>query len=552
MAPRRLTIYLFRGSVREPDEALDKTKRPRVVSLAAEGDLEGVFAYKAPRGAEPAWVGFVRPLLGEGLRRIRTSTASGALILKRGGRVFAFTFGYGRALLDLSRIEHQFGLRVALNRIDPRQIRSIDTKTFEDMVLTTSTQASRSAELPAFGVDVATDILRAVTGEPRDSSIAKRLTGADALVISSDAQPKDLPELCDKVLRAYRDDSYKNDFGWIDHLALVRDSSRVYELNKALVERLRQGETESIHLAMPEPLPWEDVDSFRIEGARTREFDELDLEEYLEAIEGSRKDLTPDLLRSRGVLVRYTRSTEYDRRWSLYQCLVAEQRYGGSLYALIEGRWFEVSDSLVRRVDEFLASVPASTLGFPAARPGESEPAYNRRLAEHIPNLLHLDARIVRPDGASSGIEFCDAFSTDGEIIHVKRKNGSPSLSHLFAQGTVSAATFLGDEEFRKKVRSAIVKSCPDNAQKWLELVPADQRVPERSRYNVTFAVIAKGGDSGRAWLPFFSRLNFMNHGRQLRNLGVEVSLARIPIEEPPPGSPRLGETVELATEPIA
>jgi uncharacterized protein (TIGR04141 family) len=50
--------------------------------------------------------------------------------------LFAITFGYGRGFLDLSRIEHRFGLRVALNRIDPSQIRSLDTKTFEDMVVT--------------------------------------------------------------------------------------------------------------------------------------------------------------------------------------------------------------------------------------------------------------------------------------------------------------------------------------------------------------------------------------------------------------------------------
>lgn len=50
--------------------------------------------------------------------------------------------------------------------------------------MSTNTQASKSAELPTFGVDVSRDILRAITGEPRDPAFSKRLTGADSSVVT--------------------------------------------------------------------------------------------------------------------------------------------------------------------------------------------------------------------------------------------------------------------------------------------------------------------------------------------------------------------------------
>ena len=59
----------------------------------------------------------------------------------------------------------------------------MDTKTFEDIVVTKRTQTSRSSDLPSFRINIARDIVRAVTGEPEDSNFATRLAGSDALVM---------------------------------------------------------------------------------------------------------------------------------------------------------------------------------------------------------------------------------------------------------------------------------------------------------------------------------------------------------------------------------
>lgn len=326
MKTRRLTFYLLRENVIEFDDALDPNKEHVSVAINSSTGVDGRFYYVEPQSSIPQWVEFVQPLLTDRLDTVQSTSTSALLLLRTSNRIFALTFGYGRSLLDLSNIEHQFGLRVALNCIDPRQIRSLDTRTFEDLVVSTNTQVSKNAELSAFGIDISRDILRAVTGEPRDQKLSKRIAGADSLVMSIKTASSKLPEICDYLLLAFTAEDYKNDFAWIDHLSLVRDNTTIDTLNDLLVEQLRSGEVGSTHLAMLEAINWEDVDGFKIASTRKHIYEELDLDDYLNQLGDKRAGITLDRLKSRSVSVRFGRSGNFDKRWTLYQCLVTEQR----------------------------------------------------------------------------------------------------------------------------------------------------------------------------------------------------------------------------------
>lgn len=528
MTMHRLTVYLLRD-IETASDALDPEKPCDEWPLT--GGLEGAFYSRARSAKEAPWVAYVSPALAGSLQNMTTSSASGLLILKAAESFFAFTFGYGRSLLDQSKIEHRFGLRVALNRIDPRQIRSLDTKTFEDMIVSKATQVSKSSEIPTFGVDVSRDILRAVTGEPRDTQLAKRLSGSDALVINADVKVRDLPGLCEKLLAAYGEETYKENFEWIDHLSLVEDQLVVANLNELLVDQLRTGDTSSTHLAMPETLEWEDVDVFKVAGTSSTEYDDLDLDAYLENLSDP-DAITVDLLKSRRVSVRFSRAPEFDDRWTLYKCLVSEQRIENLLHVLIEGRWFAVSESLVADVNSYVDRLSAPQTEAISAIGGEIEKVYNTRFAASEPeNLLLLDAKIKRPGGAASGIELCDVLSSSGEFIHVKRKSRSSTLSHLFAQGLVSATTFLGDGVFREEIRSIIEAAVPEaDRQGWLDLIPGGDNAVAGSSYKISYVIIANSAREGHDWLPFFSKLNLMQTGKQLSNLGFVVSVSRVDV----------------------
>jgi uncharacterized protein (TIGR04141 family) len=531
VASTRLTIYLLQH-VSEASGALNPERSPASIDVIP--GIEGIFYYEARPASPPAWLNYVQGVLVAPPQRLSSSSASGLLVLKSSGRFFAITFGYGRGLLDLSKIEHRFGLRVALNRIDPGQIRSLDTKTFEDLVVTKNTQTSRSSELPTFGVDVSRDILRAATGEPRDKSRTKRLSGSDALVLSVETVAADLPSLCGEMLAAYQEDTYREHFGWIDHLALVDDRSLRETLDETLVEQLQTRDNTSTYLAMPEAIGWEDIDAFKITGTRDIEYDDLDLDAYMSHLGDKCTDVSIDQLKARRVSVRFSRSGDFDARWTLYQCLISEQRLDSRLYVLIEGRWFVVSDSLVSEVDQFASSVSPGELSLLDARPGESERAYNKRVAtESGEQFLLLDTQVRRPGGASSGIELCDLLAASGQLVHVKRKSRSSTLSHLFAQGTVSATTFLQDGPFRDEIRAVIENTASaDSKAQWLNLVPDSAHLIDRSKYAVSYAVIANSSRPGNEWLPFFSKLNLMQSGRQVQNLGFALHLNRVAIAD--------------------
>jgi uncharacterized protein (TIGR04141 family) len=391
---------------------------------------------------------------------------------------------------------------------------------------------SRSSELPAFGVDISRDILRAVTGEPRDRTLVKRLSGADALVVNAEIVSTGLSTLCAELLAAYYEESYTENFAWIDHLGLVNNAAVRDALDEQLVEQLRVGDTSSTHMAMPEAIGWEDIDTFKIAGTRGVKYDDLDLDAYLAQLGAKRTELTLKRLKTRRVSVRFSRSSEFDPRWTLYQCLVSEQRLDSSFYALIEGRWFCVNDSLVSEVDSFTASITPGSLLLPAARLGEAEPDYNKRLADSDRSrFLVLDTQIKRPGGASSGIELCDLLASNGELIHVKRKSRSATLSHLFAQGIVSASTLLQDGYFRDQIRAVIEEIAnPESRDQWLSLVPDSVGHVDRSRYAVSYVVIANSSRHGNDWLPFFSKLNLMQSGRQLSNMGFSFHLSRVSV----------------------
>lgn len=537
----RLLIYLMHQDVQEFTDALKRDESTGALAyqsmltlpLAGAPDVDGEFYYLEPTRRTPAWVGFVRPLVNDSLDSVESASNSALLLLRTSDRIFALTFGYGRSLLDLSKIEYQFGLRVALNRIDPSQLRSLDTKTFQDMVVSTSTQVSQATELPTFGVDISTDILRGVTGKPRDTTVTSQMSGADALVMNVKLLARELPGLCADLLDAFGEQHYKTDFGWIDQLSLVRRPQLIAQLNDQLVQELVSGQTAATHMAMPEVISWEDIDSFTIDGAPGQEYDDLDLNAYLADLGAARSRITLSRLESRRVGVRYGRTGDVDRLWSLHKCLVSEQRVDGLLHVLIEGRWFEVADSLVTEVDQFTAALPPATAALIPAKAGEHEAVYNERLAKSSPgHLLKLDAQIKRPGGAASGIELCDVLSDRGELIHVKRKSRSATLSHLFSQGSVSATTFLRDGTYRDQIRAHIEETLPANEQsRWLSLVPPSGSTVSQGRYTVTYAVVANSTKPGADWLPFFSKLNLMQHGRLLGGMGFGVALDRIPVQ---------------------
>lgn len=161
----------------------------------------------------------------------------------------------------------------------------------------------------------------------------------------------------------------------------------------------------------------------------------------------------------------------------------------------------------------------------PDANPGETEEDYYARISQQ-PSLLGMDSKLVRPSRAHSSVEFCDLLSTERHLIHVKDKNSSSRLSHLFNQGTVSARLLVTDAQFRDRVRAAIREAENHTGkQGYQELIPASDEQMKPGQFTVVYAVLTT---SQRLRLPFFSLITFRQAVRELRAMGFETAFAWI------------------------
>ena len=183
----------------------------------------------------------------------------------------AVVFGYGRSFLKEECLERNFGLKVALNTIDPNKMRSINAATIEDMVVTTQRQASYSTTQDEFGLNATNDIMKGLTGEPYDSVYGNHISGKDSLVVSVCMKMTDLKKKLELYYDAYSSSRYKEiGFEWVDNVAEVRDSVQMDALDFELADAIEKREVDYLHIAPPETTNWDRIIGFCYSGIGKR------------------------------------------------------------------------------------------------------------------------------------------------------------------------------------------------------------------------------------------------------------------------------------------
>lgn len=229
-----LSVYLIKTGIDEQNVFRSRTGLSSH-TVSENGQRMGRVYVKRSDERPPSWtrlfVSRVNPTLGT----VLSKNASALWLIPVGGRLFACAFGYGRMLLDPAVFEEDFGLKVTLNSVDPTKVHSIDRTTLDTISRHSQIQASHLAPIGEFGLDVEQDILQAVTGEPSEASLGKKLSGKDALHASVITEFRDLPTLFERYLALYQSDRYKEFFAFVDHIRLIKDPRKIESLNNALV-----------------------------------------------------------------------------------------------------------------------------------------------------------------------------------------------------------------------------------------------------------------------------------------------------------------------------
>ena len=257
-----LTIYLLKPGISESD-CLSKTRKTSKIEFTlADGATGSVYTESIPPH-QPKWVNLLAGAVNN-LPMLHSSSASACVFLPRGDRLFALTFGYGKSLIIPGSWEEDFGLKVTLNSVDAKRIKTVDRATLDAIGQHSRIQASREASIGEFGLDLEQDFLQAVTGLPADQTLGKQLTGKDALSVKIPITIEKLPALLDRYSAPIESKAYKEIFPWMDQIHEVINPNKITELDGTMVERLRSEDfTKGLWLSIPEIIDWAEVDGFK-------------------------------------------------------------------------------------------------------------------------------------------------------------------------------------------------------------------------------------------------------------------------------------------------
>lgn len=198
---------------------------------------------------------------------------------------------------------------------------------------------------------------------------------------------------------------------------------------------------------------------------------------------------------------------------SIYDALFIEIDHNNEKFFINNGDWFKVESTyytdIVNKIDHIEKfNDPA----IPSCAENWNEGEFNEKFAESDPNRFKLfdKKNFQLKDYGHSKIEPADIITINKQFIHIKKGGSSANLSHLFAQGVVSAQLYKNEILFIKNIN---------------ELFEEDYFKPD-DKIEVIYGVIDKRYDKKASEiLPFFSMVNLSQHYDVLSSMGIKCRL---------------------------
>ncbi|MFE9577575.1 DUF6119 family protein [Nocardia sp. NPDC006044] len=529
----RVTVYLLRESADLSGESLRRPSgyKERPLIPAEDGVRWRLFVYQ---GCDKpvCWHDYLVPLLdpADDDEPITGRSAGAVLLVEAHARLFAITFGYGFQAIDKSLIEHDFGLKVAANSIDPDRVNLADTRGLGRGRRNATSRLPTPNEVFALGLLTDEEWIRRFGGEVKIPGFAKTVSGSDALQLNVDSF--DFTALSDKlgrVLELYRSDDYTSIFPFLDYFRRETDKEKIAELDTLIGEAIRDRDCE-VGFALPDDA---DVaaDLFRVSRRRAGEIvTELLAEDVYSAIDDV--DGWADPLNAVKVQAFDSGGEPINEREPLRNYVVGSVRSNlngrPQDYALTAGTWIRINNDYVELVNRYMRdSIVDMTrdLDLPTWDdqllleeniPGNyGEERYNNWLGQELPDAIVLDRQLYR-DRPGVKIEVCDVLTRDKKLLCVKRMDGSDKMSHLFQQGSLSARMLLDDNDYRERVMNDLRRLDPS------------AEFGSASEWTVVYAIAtSKEGDLGDI-MYFFSRAALKMHGEAVGGRGFKVAIAKV------------------------
>lgn len=421
-------------------------------------------------------------------------------------------------MLNDEFVVKDFGMKIALNSIDPNKLKGMDKLTVDQNMILQKLQSAKSVNVSDFQIGRKNDVLRAISGETLSDSLSNKLYGNEAIHFYKEIEFKDLLNLSILLLEIYQSNAYQKVFPWFDNMKIVKFKPKIKNLDTKLIQNFAANK--NIYLVAPEIIEELYIDQVSLtEHGKLIDFDISDVISYFKE-----NTLQIDLatIKKRYIYARTETENEYMKKWPLYKCILTEiTDDDGEFYTLMLGMWFKVDTNYRNEVQEFLSTLPEAEIDLPNSSRKEYESNYNDRVPQYNNSIITLD---MKYGDEKEKIEFCDLMSLNRQFIHVKPWKSSSTLSHLFSQGTIAGTLLLEDGKFRRNIKEKIRSIDPN-----FDYIEENSLDP--STYEIIFAIIYKEDVTPVDRIPFFSKINLMHNAKILMRMRYKVSVKQIKID---------------------
>ncbi|GIJ37489.1 DUF6119 family protein [Micromonospora andamanensis] len=461
----------------------------------------------------------------KGILGLKNQSTGAVVRIERGRHRFLLVYGMGRHAVDSSSIEAGFGLRVAANLIDPEALRGADTRSIVGSGRSQVISMPSAGSLHRLGIEPTADLVRYLEGKPPEE-IGTGIAGGDSLRLTMKSfSYRSLPEKLDEVIAAYDSRDYKAKFPFLDYFARVpRTRGEIHSKLKAKVDEMLLSGGEGVEFMNPDSDRLASPDRVLLKwGRKSRQVQgKISKSAVLEVV--SQWGI-PDPMASLQVHAHYD-GVENPIKTSLMPYVVTEVELGEGIYAPCAGAWYRIDRDHLADLQERIQRIPDLTdeLSLRSWSAGEeNEGVYNiDALASDSGHVVLDQSLFYNKGGRNLKVEICDLLTRRKEMICVKKMpRSSPTLSHLFAQGSVSARLFRDNTQYRNVV-----------LQHLGQLVEAP-RVGYFGDWKIVFAIATDRPGRLADSLFFFSKVNLDLAERAIRGAGLGIALAKIDLVKP-------------------
>lgn len=519
------TVYLIKPDITDADAIFKDADK-----LTKSTNGEVLLYYKDSTFHAPKWLPFVAHHFTVDVRKFKNASAYAVVVLKVENRFCAITLGMGSHLIDMAKIEYNFGLKVAINCIPKNELRQLDLTTPESNSQKTKKQAVKNSAPEEFGINKEKDILRGVVGKlPKGHALGEKIEGKDSVRLGRGVDSADeLKIICRALLRYSTETTYKEHYPWIDNMAIIGDPILADALYGDLIAALKSKTLENMEIAPPEFV--DDLhayEGFVFTGNNKRKKNCYPFPTMADVVAdlGDQyiKNLDKDAL-TKSCKV-YLQTPEEERRygWPLSRCILWETEKSGEKYVLSHGTWYKIDADFHAQVCQFFAQATTTSLNLPYMPSNlAKESDYNAHVCTTGQGMYLFD--LGHPSAKDKHFckdknEICDVYDKlNKRFIHAKMGKSSSSISHLLRQGVFSATALRKDDEARKKFQQHLFAyGCYDHPI-------SDPFTP--SDYTVVFACVV--GENLEKDIPFFSKVSFRDAADSLSAMGYKYEFGYI------------------------